>query len=96
MMASGDRKGRLIEIAISVAASIVSSALVMAWTMSATFTELRTKLNEQERIVNINTQEIRALGSRDVSQIAQQSATDAHYQDILRRLDSIDRKLEAN
>ena len=95
MTENSARRSRLIEIAISVLASIVSSALVMTWTMSATFTDLRNKVEEQERIVNINTQEISALNTRDMMQISQQAASDAHYQDILRRLDSIDRKLEA-
>lgn len=89
-----DRRSRLIEIAISVSASMISSSLVAAWTMSGLLSDLRNKQAEHDRVLTNNTQEIRALNTRDMMQISQQAASDAHYQDILRRLDSIDRKLE--
>lgn len=89
-----DRRARLLEVFISVLASVVSSAVVVAWTISATFSEYSTRLEEHDRRFSATQSQLEALSVRQLTQERQIATSDAHYVDILRRLDSIDRKLE--
>lgn len=89
-----DRRARFIEVLISVAASIFSSAVVVSWTLSASLTRLETRLNDHDReFVGVRSQ-IDGVTQRDITQGQQMAANEARYSDILRRLESIDRKLE--
>lgn len=94
MAGNGDRRARLVEMAISVGASVITSAVVVAWTISASLTSFRERIDSFDRQMRANGEQIASLNARDLAQVSQLSATDAHYQDILRRLDSIDRRLE--
>ncbi len=89
-----DRKARLIEVGLSVLASAAMSAVVAAWTMSATLATFKAKLDEHDRALEFKQQQVSILEGRQAVLEGKQQAADAHYQDILRRLDSIDRKLD--
>lgn len=93
-MQNGDRIPRLIEIALSVVASVITSAVVVAWTISSTLSELRTKSDQNAVQLNAIGASIQALQGHDTIQSEQIARAEAHYDDIVRRLDSIDRKLD--
>lgn len=81
------RKARVIEILLSVVASAVGSALLVAWTLSATLSEFNQK-------INANGGRLTALEARDLNQITQLAAQGQANGEILRRLERIEDKLD--
>lgn len=92
--ANGGRRARLWEIFWVVLSSAIGSAALVAATIPVTLARFEERITTQKASIEKNTRDIAGLQSHDSTQSAQQAAADAHYQDILRRLDSIDRKLE--
>ena len=88
------RRARLIEIVLSMAASAVGSALIVAWTLSATLANYNAQLEQHQRLIDANTAQLAALNSRDVNQASQLAAQNAAYSAILQRLDRIERKID--
>lgn len=88
------RRARLIEIVLSMAASAVGSALIVAWTLSATLANYHAQLKQHQRMIDANTAQLAALNSRDVNQASQLAAQNAAYSAILQRLDRIERKID--
>jgi len=88
------RRARLIEIVLSMAASAVGSALIVAWTLSATLANYHAQLEQHQRLIDVNTAQLAALNSRDVNQVSQLAAQNAAYTAILQRLDRIERKID--
>ncbi len=87
MQGNGDRKGRLIEIAITILCSAIVSAATVAWTLSATLATFNEK-------IAVNNGRLTALESRDLTQIAQLSAQTQANSEILRRLERIEDKID--
>ena len=88
-------RARWVEIAVSVAFSITTSAVVVAWTVSATLAKFETKLDGQDvRIgaVELSSRQVLDENSVQTSRIAVQ---ESQWTEVIRRLDAIDRKLEA-
>lgn len=92
--AGADRRARLIEVGVSVLFSALASAGVASWSLSATMATYAAKFEETERRLAETKQQISAIELRQLAQERQIATSDAHYNDILRRLDSIDEKLE--
>lgn len=88
------RRARLIEIVLSMAASAVGSALIVAWTLSATLANYHAQLEQHQRLIDANSAQLAALNSRDVNQVSQLAAQNAAYAAILQRLDRIERKID--
>ena len=88
------RRARLIEIVLSMAASAVGSALIVAWTLSATLANYHAQLEQHQRLIDANTAQLAALNSRDVNQASQLAAQERTNQEILRRLERIEDKLD--
>ena len=87
-------RARWIEIAVSVGLSIVTSAVVVAWTVSATLATFETKLESQvQEISYIKSQQQIAQSERS-AQNSQIQVQASQWTEVVRRLDSIDRKLE--
>lgn len=76
------------------AASAVGSALIVAWTLSATLANYDAQLEQHQRLIDANTAQLAALNSRDVNQASQLAAQNAAYSAILQRLDRIERKID--
>jgi mannitol-specific phosphotransferase system IIBC component len=92
-VAPADR-ARWAEIAISVGLSILTSAVVMAWTLSSKLAAFENTLEAQDkRIAKVERDDAeQAVDHRDQeSRIAVQ---ETRWSEVVRRLDSIDRKLE--
>lgn len=79
---------------ISVASSIIASAVVVAWTISATLTEYRQRLQAHDSQLASMASSMQAIQARDGMQGEQLARSEAHWEDVVRRLDSIDSKLE--
>lgn len=88
-----DRRARLLEVFVSVAASALTSAVIVSWTLSATLSRFETQIAEHERRLVVQQAQMQTLGDRSVLAAEKIARVDAQYEDILRRLDSIDRKL---
>lgn len=87
-------RSRWIELGITLAASIITSALVMSWRMSASLAQFQDKLDSQEmrlERVESQAQQNSSANSTQNSEIAVQSS---QWSEVIRRLDAIDRKLE--
>ena len=89
-----DRRARWLEVFISVAASVLTSAVVVSWTLSAVLATLQATQEEHERRLVSQQGQLNTLADRSVSTAEKTARIDAQYSDILRRLESIDRKLE--
>lgn len=95
------RTARILEVVISVFASIITSAVIVSWQLSA-------KLSNYENGIKANGTDIIALDAKSVqnrasiqgietvnaTQAAQIAVTDARYTEISRRLDSLDAKVD--
>lgn len=92
---ASERRSRLIEVGLSVAASVIASSVVASWTLSEALATYAAKIDEHDRALNFKQQQIAALESRQLAYERTQAQGEAHYSDILRRLDSIDQKLES-
>jgi len=93
-MVNGDRKARVIEIILSVVASAIGSAVIVAWTLSATLATYHEQLEQHQRLIDANSAEIRALSSGDRTQVGQLAKQEAANDEILRRLSRIENKLD--
>lgn len=93
-MANGDRKARVIEIILSVVASAIGSAVIVAWTLSATLATYHEQLEQHQRLIDANSAELRALRGADRTQIGQLAKQEAANDEILRRLSRIENKLD--
>lgn len=89
-----DRRARLLEVFVSVAASAVSSAILVSWVLSATLTRFESAIDEHERRLVSQQAQLTAITDRGAQTNEKLAAVNAQYADILRRLDGIDRKLE--
>lgn len=89
-----DRRARWLEVGISVAASVLTSAIVVSWTLSAVLATMKTTQEEHDRRLMSQQAQITVLADRSVLAAERAARIDAQYGDILRRLESIDRKLE--
>jgi len=94
MNANGDRKARLVEIVLSVVASAIGSAVIVAWTLSATLTQYHEQLEQHQRLIDINSAELRALNSGDRGQAIQLAKQDQANIEIVGRLKRIEDKLD--
>lgn len=95
------RTARLVEVAISVIASIATSAIVVTWKLSATLTgfeasiaEANRRMNAYELQVQSNRSAITASEVVNAKQEAAIAVSDAKYTEVIRRLDSMDSKLD--
>ena len=93
-MERDEKRSRLFEVAVSIIVSAIASAGAVTWSLSATLEEFRSKISEHDKTLNAQWQRINGLEGGAQVNNAQVSAINAHYEDILRRLDSIDHKLE--
>lgn len=89
-----ERRARLLEVSISVIASVLTSAVVVAWTISATLARMQSRIDEHSTALADQSLRLNQLRDSDTDQGQAIATVEAHYSDILRRLDSIDRKLE--
>lgn len=89
-----ETRSRWAEIAISIIVSAIASGGAVTWTLSSTLEEFRGKIAEHDKLIAAQWARINAMEGTSNATSAQVSAIAAHYDDILRRLDSIDRKLE--
>ena len=89
-----ERRARLLEVSISVIASVITSAVVVAWTISATLARMQARIDEHAAAIIEQSDRLNNLRDKDQAQGEAIATVEAHYADILRRLDSIDRKLE--
>lgn len=93
-MATAESRSRWAEIAITLAVSIIASVVSMTWTMSGTLSKFETTLaNQEQRLKSLEISN-REASSVNGAQAAQLAVQESRWADVLRRLDSIDRKLE--
>lgn len=88
--ANGGRKARIVEIVISVLASAIGSAGMALWFLSATFASINAQLARHEEKISANMVELRNLAAHDSLQATQLAVADARFEEILRRLQSLD------
>ena len=94
MQGNGDRRSRLIEVGITIICSAIVSAVTVAWSLCATLAAIHERDQQQDRSIANNLQQISALSARDLTQIAQIAAQERTNQEILRRLERIEDKLD--
>lgn len=93
-MTPGELRGRLIEVFMVAAISIVTSAVTVAWSLSATLESFRNKLDVHDKALDQDSRMIQSIVSTNAEQSTAISVSNAQFTEIQRRLDSIDRKLE--
>jgi septal ring factor EnvC (AmiA/AmiB activator) len=90
MTTNGERRARWIEIAISIIASIVTSALVVSWSLSATLSQYGEKLSQHDRQYQNLDERVSAISAQTAAHGAQIAVTEAHFQDLVRRLEAFE------
>lgn len=95
------RRDRWLELVVSVGVSIVSSGLAMTWLLSAKLAKFETTLDQQQTaLVDLNNRvasnksSLQGIETVNATQMSQIAVSDARYTDILRRLDSLDLKVD--
>lgn len=95
------RRDRWVELVVSVGVSILSSALVMTWLLSAKLAKFETTIEQTQKLlvdldnrVAVNKSAIQGIETVNATQMSQIAVSDARYTDILRRLDSLDAKVD--
>jgi hypothetical protein len=91
---NSERASRWIELAVSVGASVLTSAIVVSWTISATLAELRVRVDGNTAADVSLSAELGSIRNNDAVQTATIAKMDAHYEDIVRRLEDLQRKLD--
>lgn len=94
LVRDSERRSRWIEVILSVFASAATSAVVVSWSLSSTLTSLASSSAEHERAISSQQAQLTTLIARSMSVGERQATTDARYEEIQRRLKSIDDKLE--
>lgn len=87
-------RSRWAELAITLAVSVITSALVMSWTLSAQLAEFKTTITVQGQRLDRIELTVAQNTSVNGSQTAQIAVQSTQWTEVIRRLDAIDRKLE--
>ena len=93
-MVNGDRKARVIEIILSVVASAIGSAVIVAWTLSATLATYHEQLEQHQRLIDANSAELRLLSGGDRGQAIQLARQEEANAAIIARLTRIEAKID--
>ncbi len=95
-------KNRLLEVALTGVLSIIASAFVTSWTLSAKLTNFENGIKGNTDSIGVVAQQavqlrssIAATEGVNANQSAQIAVADARYGDIVRRLDSIEGKVDS-
>lgn len=88
--ANGGRRARILEIFLSVVASALGSALMLAWLLSATLATFREQLAQHSEQLRNAHVELANLEAHDSLQSTQLAVADARFAEILRRLQALD------
>lgn len=88
------RMGRLLELALGVIASVLTSAVTISWWMAGTLTELKNTGNTNSSAIQVHERILLDYGARISNQERAAAVTQAQYSEIVRRLEKIDNKLD--
>lgn len=86
--------GRLLELALGVIASVLTSAVTISWWMAGTLTELKNTGNTNSSAIHVHERILLDYGARLSNQERASAVTQAQYGEIVRRLEKIDNKLD--
>lgn len=86
--------GRLLELALGVIASVLTSAVTISWWMAGTLTELKNTGNTNSSAIQVHERILLDYGARISNQERAAAVTQAQYSEIVRRLEKIDNKLD--
>ena len=86
-----DKRARMFEIGVSVALAIITSALVNTWTLSSQLQKFSSKIETHDEAFRTVGVRLDSLTTSNTSTAVTMSAMDAHYSDIVRRLDVMER-----
>lgn len=87
-------RARWLEMTIVSSLSIITSAVVVTWTVSATLAKFEAKLEAHDvRLSSVEQQERQAQADNS-AQAAQIAVQSSQWTEVIRRLDAIDKKLE--
>lgn len=89
-------RGRLIEVVVVAVISIASSAITVSWSLSATLEHYRTKLDAHDKSIDRTETMVQDVISTNAQQNQAIAINNTQFQEIQRRLDSIDRKLDGH
>jgi septal ring factor EnvC (AmiA/AmiB activator) len=92
--AISEKRARIVEVGLSMFAAIVTSALVNMWTLSAQLSKFQTKIEAHDDTLQSVSARLDVLQTNNSGLAAQVAVTEAHYADILRRLDKQDASQE--
>lgn len=93
-MTREEMRSRLIEVIVVAGVSILTSAVTVSWSLSATIEGFRNSLADHSKRIDQNATEIKTIVGTNAEQNTALSVNSTQYTEIQRRLDSIDRKLE--
>jgi uncharacterized coiled-coil protein SlyX len=85
--ATTEKRARMLEVALTMGAAIITSALVNMWTLSAQLSEFQTKIQTHDESLRQVVARIENMQLSTAALGSQVAVTEAHYSDILRRLD---------
>lgn len=93
-MTSDTTRSRLLEVAVSVIFSIIAASLTVSWALSATLENFRVTQAEQDKRIQQNSDDVRQTISTNAQQNTQLGITQVQYNDIVRRLEQIEKKID--
>jgi uncharacterized coiled-coil protein SlyX len=84
-----DRRARLLELAMAIGTSAITSAVVVSWSLSATLADLRAKSDQQASQITSLSTTLQMMQSNDSAQSERIAKAEAHYEDIMHTLSEI-------
>lgn len=90
-----ERNARWIELGITIVVSAMSSSVIAAWIISSTLATMQANISENKRRIDENSYAIQNQATLDAVQQERIATTQARFEDILRRLDRIETKLDS-
>lgn len=88
------RRNRLLEVALSVGASIFSTLVLVTWTLSAKLESFNQNITSNKAMIADQNSKLATAEATNASQTAQLAVAQSRYDDIVRRLDSIESKVD--
>lgn len=87
-------RSRWLEIAISVGLSIATSATVVSWRISATLATFEAKTVEHDQGIEMLNARVAQVKEENGAQNVQIAVANSQFSEVLRRLDTIERKID--
>lgn len=91
-----DKHARWAELAVTIGASVIASAVTVSWTMASSLTRIEQQILQHQSRLDVQGGALIDMQGRVNGQGTQIAVVGSQFGDILRRLDTIDRKLDRN